>query len=354
MFCFLLSYSQTLIPSPQTVENNGTVTLTASDEFPHAHFGSITYQPNFTSTSSPAAGYGVYLNLTDLTYSQSYSQVSNTPSKFTFKISNSTDKNITVTLYFNCNIINSNTGGANSFQKSVTITVKPTAPVQTTFYNAALSRTFVKNNCDANTIGSSVTYTVPANKYSGSTQADADSKAQNDINANGQNYANANGQCLQRFYNTEVSGTFTKQCDVGSTGSQVIYTVPASKYSATSQAAADQLAANDLASNGQNFANANGVCNEVRDASVRYRAFIRPGGACITVNQTQIFVWVGDGFSPDSAYGSLVYSAASGTSKVPNGDYKIVSTLAPGQTPQSIYVYKVENGRIISSVVCVE
>jgi hypothetical protein len=245
------------------------------------------------------------------------------------------------------------TAGVGESELSKTISISP-PPVQTTFYNAALSRTFVKNNCDATTIGSSVTYTVPANKYSGSTQADADSKAQNDINANGQNYANANGQCLQRFYNTEVSGTFTKQCDVGGTGSQVVYTVPASKHSATSQAAADQLAASDLASNGQSFANANGVCNEVRDASVRYRAFSRPGGACIIANQTQIFVWVGDNFSSDSAYGSLVYSAASGTSKVANGDYKILSTLTPGQTPQSIYVYKVENGRIISSVVCVE
>lgn len=354
MLCFFLSYSQTLVPTPQTVENNGTVTLTGSDEFPHAHFGAITYQPSYTSTSSPAVGYGIHLNLTNLSYDQSYSAESNLPSKFTFKISNSIDKDITVTLFFNCNIINSNTGNTSSFQKSITITVKPTAPVQTTFYNVALSKAFVKNNCSSATIGSSVTYTVPANKYSGSTQADADSKAQNEINANGQNYANANGQCLQRFYNTAVSGTFTKQCDVGSAGSQVVYTVAASKYSATSQAAADQLAANDLASNGQNFANANGVCNEVRDANVRYRAFSRPGGACVTANQAQIFVWVGDSFSSDSAVGSLVYSAASGTSKVPNGDYKILSSLTPGQSPQSVYVYKVENGRITSSVICVE
>ncbi len=63
------------------------------------------------------------------------------------------------------------------------------------------------------------------------------------------------------FYNTEQSGTFTKSCDEGYTGSTVTYTVAANTYSSTvSQAAADALAAADVSANGQAYANANGTC----------------------------------------------------------------------------------------------
>jgi YD repeat-containing protein len=76
---------------------------------------------------------------------------------------------------------------------------------------------------------------------------------------------NYNGQTtsciLKIFTNAPLSRTYTRNnCGAGYTGSNVTYTVPAGKYSATTQAAADQLAATDTATNGQNYANTNGTC----------------------------------------------------------------------------------------------
>jgi hypothetical protein len=65
------------------------------------------------------------------------------------------------------------------------------------YYNPAMSQTFTRS-CSTGYVGSLVTYTVPAGKYSSTTsQAAATQLATNDINANGQNYANANGTCTQ-------------------------------------------------------------------------------------------------------------------------------------------------------------
>lgn len=65
-----------------------------------------------------------------------------------------------------------------------------------TFSNVAKSGTYTKNSCAAGGVGSSVTYTVPAGKYTSTiSQADADAKAQNDVNTNGQVYANSNAIC---------------------------------------------------------------------------------------------------------------------------------------------------------------
>jgi hypothetical protein len=70
------------------------------------------------------------------------------------------------------------------------------------FSNAAVTRTFTKS-CSSGDAGSSVTYTVPAGRYTSMiSQADADAQAQADISSNGQNYANANGAC---FYLTPAS-----------------------------------------------------------------------------------------------------------------------------------------------------
>lgn len=64
------------------------------------------------------------------------------------------------------------------------------------FSNISKSGTFAKNNCGAGFQGTSVTYTVPAGRYTSSiSQADADQKAINDVNTNGQTYANTNGGC---------------------------------------------------------------------------------------------------------------------------------------------------------------
>ena len=75
----------------------------------------------------------------------------------------------------------------------------------------------------------------------------------------GQINVNTNGTCT--FYNTPKSGVFVKNnCGTGS-GSAVTYNVSSGAYSSTiSQADADNKAQNDVNVNGQNYANANGVC----------------------------------------------------------------------------------------------
>jgi hypothetical protein len=69
-----------------------------------------------------------------------------------------------------------------------------------TFFNGTLTVPFTKNNCPAGQVGSVVTYTVPANKYSSTvSQADANAKALAEVNANGQANANSLGGCEPTF-----------------------------------------------------------------------------------------------------------------------------------------------------------
>ena len=138
-----------------------------------------------------------------------------------------------------------------------------------TFYNAAVQKSFKKNNCpgdtlndDCGTVGvvSSVIYTVPAHKYSSyNSQAEADSLALAELNAKGQAYANSVGFCTFRSH--EQAWAFTRNnCGGGTT---VIYTVPEGTYSSTvSQEHADSLALADIQQNGQNYANRYGGCGE--------------------------------------------------------------------------------------------
>jgi hypothetical protein len=64
------------------------------------------------------------------------------------------------------------------------------------YYNIQESQSFTRNNCGANFTGGTVTYTVPAARYSTTAgQTAANQLALDDIAANGQNYANTNGSC---------------------------------------------------------------------------------------------------------------------------------------------------------------
>lgn len=63
------------------------------------------------------------------------------------------------------------------------------------------------------------------------------------------------------FYNAAIQGTYTKAgCSLPQYGEGVVYKIPYGKYAAANQTDADNLAAADLAANGQNYANAVGVC----------------------------------------------------------------------------------------------
>ncbi len=68
--------------------------------------------------------------------------------------------------------------------------------------------------------------------------------------------------CPSIFYSRGASEIFTKNtCSTGYIGSDVLFTVPANKYTSTiSQYDADQKLQADINANGQNYANSNGTC----------------------------------------------------------------------------------------------
>jgi hypothetical protein len=69
---------------------------------------------------------------------------------------------------------------------------------------------------------------------------------------------------IPSYTNTIKTGTFKRNnCGAGQTGSSVLYTVPAGKYTSTiSQADADAQAQADVNANGQNNANNQGTCKK--------------------------------------------------------------------------------------------
>ncbi|WPV69296.1 DUF5977 domain-containing protein [Chitinophaga sp. LS1] len=114
--------------------------------------------------------------------------------------------------------------------------------------------------CADNGVGSAMVYSIAeGTDTSFISQDDANTKAKARLNLQGQLYANSNG-CT--WTNEVQSGTYTKVCSSSSAeGTAVIYTVAAGTYSsAVSLAAANALALQDVTSNGQAYANTNGLC----------------------------------------------------------------------------------------------
>ena len=162
-----------------------------------------------------------------------------------------------------------------AYEYTTAVSSSPTTV--TTYYNAQISATAIKNSCGTGYTGSTVTYSVAANKYSSTiSQADADNKALADLTANKQTYANANGACTAStatvFYNIQTSSTATKNtCGTGYIGSTVTYTVSANKYSSTvSQVDANNKALADINTNKQAYANANGTCTIISSKTKIY------------------------------------------------------------------------------------
>jgi hypothetical protein len=127
------------------------------------------------------------------------------------------------------------------------------------YYNHLITELFSKNNCQAGYKGNSISYTVPANKYTSLiSQWDADQKAETELNTYGQTNANntING-CSLIYYNHGKSQTFTTQgCAVTATGGTVPYIVPANKYSSIiSQDVVDKMEQDEIDANGQAYAN---------------------------------------------------------------------------------------------------
>jgi len=88
------------------------------------------------------------------------------------------------------------------------------------YKNSALSATFTKDNCPAGYVGTGITYTVPAGKYSSIvSQAEADEMAQDELDANGQDNANksSSANCIIDT-SPEWSSTGAAYCVVGTNG----------------------------------------------------------------------------------------------------------------------------------------
>ncbi len=103
------------------------------------------------------------------------------------------------------------------------------------YYNTLRSQIFTKNNCSPGNIGSQVTYTVPAGKYSSTfSQSEADAQATNEINLNGQNYANGLGTCIPAItiqgYNSKTQN-YNLRFTNNSTGTQYNFTLTANTFS---------------------------------------------------------------------------------------------------------------------------
>lgn len=83
------------------------------------------------------------------------------------------------------------------------------------YYNGTKSGIFTKVGCTNCQAGTSVTYVVPAQTYSASTQVLADQLGQNDVDVNGQAYANVNGSCVTPV-NAALTGTnaMSQSCTV--------------------------------------------------------------------------------------------------------------------------------------------
>ncbi|MEO6549859.1 MAG: DUF5977 domain-containing protein [Ferruginibacter sp.] len=249
------------------------------------------------------------------------------------------------------------------------------------YYNTAQSQVFATESCPDGYLGGSVTYSVPANRYSSIiSQADANQKALDEIAANGDAWANspahrtctldntpnwswkegAPSYCLSvngalpphlfifqtninpnsstynqtrwfdagpqndcpanTYYNAAQSQVFYKNnCSSGG-GSAVTYTVPAGKYGSTvSQAAANQLATNEITANGQNNANTNGNCCLPAFA---FASGISPIYNTTTLSGTTVtFTWVANypGSSTYFTLGNITTSCCfpSGTRTIP-------------------------------------
>lgn len=125
-------------------------------------------------------------------------------------------------------------------------------------YTASRSAAFTRNNCADGLTGSTVTF---SKQYTSTiSQADAESRADANFATDGQAFANANGTCSTSVFTASRSGDFTRNnCGNGLLGSTVTFS---KQYTSTiSQSDAEALANANFATDGQAYANVNGVCN---------------------------------------------------------------------------------------------
>jgi len=202
---------------------------------------------------------------------------------YTSKISQA-DADLQATTWFNAN-------------KQAYANAQGVCTVIVTYYNAAMSRTAVKNNCAPGSKGTSVTYTVAYGTYTSTvSQEDANRKALEDLDANTQAHANTTGTCITTvvYYSKYLSKTLNRNnCGTGYQAEQQTYIVPYGKYSSTtSQVEADILAQNDLDANAQTWVNSNASCkliyrSKLITESVQKNNCVDAQGSSVTVTNPE-------------------------------------------------------------------
>lgn len=91
--------------------------------------------------------------------------------------------------------------------------------------------------------------------------------------------SNKQSGCPGIYYNRLTSEIFTRSnCSTGFAGDEVLFTVPANKYSSSvSQADADEKAEDEINSLGQNYANNNGACKKIWKNQYKSQGFTTEG-----------------------------------------------------------------------------
>jgi hypothetical protein len=194
-----------------------------------------------------------------------------------------------------------------------------------TSYSAYRSGNFTRNNCEPGYIGSSVFYERTYTSYI--SQADANAIADANFNTDGQNYANINGTCTvtpPTTYSAYRSGTFTKNdCPSGYTGTSVFYD---HTYTSTiSQADADAIADANFNNDGQNYANANGICEPIPVGDCREVSIINESEFQVEVQYqncdgTYDFILLDAGFDTTISCPGVIY----GTLTAFGGQHRII------------------------------
>lgn len=136
--------------------------------------------------------------------------------------------------------------------------------------NTVVSKAFKKNNCDPGGQGSTVTYTIPANRYSSTVSvADATTIAKAALDSFGQVYANKYGVCTYTYTSQADSVTlFPQNCKKDGIPLPYTYNIPAGAYTSTvSQEDADNKVDKQLLDSAQVVANRNGRCYFTNDTT---------------------------------------------------------------------------------------
>ncbi|CAM3704524.1 DUF5977 domain-containing protein [Mucilaginibacter galii] len=347
----LTSFSQiTLTPSKSTVASGEEFTVNASGENITAFIGSL--NPNFLRpievSPKPAEGEIDGGPFTDV---KNYNGSNILQTSFKCKLTNGTQlTDGTVKFYVSCNI-NSLTG-----LSPVTLNIPVIVIVEHALIgNEAKSGTYYKS-CGSGYGSEPYTYTVPANKYKEKTLAEANAKADADLAANGQTLANANRTCKLLYYSDAMSGTFTKN-NCPSTyepGPAVTFSIPArAKTSFNSVAEANVFATQYLNVEGQNYANSNTECIEIRNGYLTTKR----NSACDATGEVTAPIFL---HNPDlstipagagASTGIIAYTASTGTTKAASGYYKGLYSPTTDGNYDRIYFIDF-NGEITGYTLC--